>query len=159
MVQVDDGPCVMYIGGGGSGNFVKMVHNGIEYGDMQLISEAYDVLKTLGGLSNPELAEVFAEWNSGELKSFLIEISAIIMAKADDKGEGFLLDKIVDKTGSKGTGKWTVQQAAELSVAAPTITASLDGRWVSCILSMHLRIVTAGIHGKTCSRVNPKLYL
>lgn len=128
--QVDDGPCVMYIGEGGSGNFVKMVHNGIEYGDMQLISEAYDILKTLGGLSNTELAEVFAEWNSGELKSFLIEISAIIMAKADDKGEGYLLDKIVDKTGSKGTGKWTVQQAAELSIAAPTITASLDGRWV-----------------------------
>lgn len=118
----------MYIGEGGSGNFVKMVHNGIEYGDMQLISEAYDILKTLGGLSNQELAEVFAEWNSGDLKSFLIEISSIILAKADDKGDGFLLDKIVDKTGSKGTGKWTVQQAAELSVAAPTITASLDGR-------------------------------
>ncbi|GMH42078.1 hypothetical protein BSKO_09997 [Bryopsis sp. KO-2023] len=131
--QVDDGPCVMYIGEGGSGNFVKMVHNGIEYGDMQLISEAYDVLKTLGGLTNPELAEVFAEWNATDLKSFLVEISAIILAKADDKGEGFLLDKIMDKTGSKGTGKWTVQQAADLSVAAPTITASLDGRYMSAL--------------------------
>jgi len=129
--QVDDGPCVMYIGDGGAGNFVKMVHNGIEYGDMQLISEAYDILHVLGGLSNDEIATVFAEWNSGELQSFLIEISAIIANKKDEEAGGFLLDKIVDKTGAKGTGKWTVQQAAELSVAAPTITASLDGRYMS----------------------------
>ncbi|WIA12411.1 hypothetical protein OEZ85_012454 [Tetradesmus obliquus] len=130
--QVDDGPCVMYIGDGGAGNYVKMVHNGIEYGDMQLISEAYDVLHVLGGLSNDEIAAVFAEWNQGELQSFLIEISAIIAAKKDEDGSS-LVDKIVDKTGAKGTGKWTVQQAAELSVAAPTITASLDGRYMSAL--------------------------
>lgn len=130
--QVDDGPCVTYIGTGGSGNFVKMVHNGIEYGDMQLISEAYDILKTLGGMSNDEIAAVFKEWNSGELSSFLIEISSIIFTVKDDQGSNaHLLDLIVDKTGSKGTGKWTVQQAAELSTAAPTIAASLDGRYMS----------------------------
>lgn len=129
--QVEDGPCVTYIGEGGSGNFVKMVHNGIEYGDMQLISEAYDVLKIAGGLSNEELAEIFHEWNKGELESFLIEITADIFKVKDEYGDGFLVDKILDKTGMKGTGKWTVQQAAELSVAAPTIAASLDCRYLS----------------------------
>ncbi|EXC02963.1 6-phosphogluconate dehydrogenase [Morus notabilis] len=129
--QVEDGACVTYIGEGGSGNFVKMVHNGIEYGDMQLISEAYDVLKNIGGLSNSELSEIFAEWNRGELESFLIEITADIFRVKDEHGDGELVDKILDKTGMKGTGKWTVQQAAELSVAAPTIAASLDCRYLS----------------------------
>lgn len=129
--QVEDGPCVTYIGEGGSGNFVKMVHNGIEYGDMQLISEAYDVLKHVGGLSNSELADIFDEWNRGELESFLVEITADIFKVKDEGGDGYLVDKILDKTGMKGTGKWTVQQAAELSVAAPTIAASLDCRYLS----------------------------
>eukprot|EP00249_Psilotum_nudum_P016121 c25667_g1_i1 orf=477-1955(-) len=129
--QVDDGPCVTYVGEGGSGNFVKMVHNGIEYGDMQLISEAYDVLKTVGGLSNKEIAQTFAEWNKGELESFLIEITADIFTVQDERGEGELVDKVLDKTGMKGTGRWTVQQAAELSIAAPTIAASLDCRFLS----------------------------
>ncbi|VAI69939.1 unnamed protein product [Triticum turgidum subsp. durum] len=124
----DSGPCVTYIGKGGSGNFVKMVHNGIEYGDMQLIAEAYDVLKSVGKLTNGELQQVFAEWNKGELLSFLVEITADIFSIKDDQGEGYLVDKVLDKTGMKGTGKWTVQQAAELSVAAPTIEASLDSR-------------------------------
>lgn len=127
----DSGPCVTYIGKGGSGNFVKMIHNGIEYGDMQLIAEAYDVLKSVGKLSNEELHDVFKEWNKGELLSFLIEITADIFAIKDDKGDGYLVDKVLDKTGMKGTGKWTVQQAAELSVAAPTIAASLDSRFLS----------------------------
>ncbi|CAM8922264.1 unnamed protein product [Rhodiola kirilowii] len=130
--QVDSGPCVTYIGNGGSGNFVKMVHNGIEYGDMQLISEAYDVLKSVGKLSNEELHEVFSEWNKGELLSFLIEITADIFSIKDDKGgEGNLVDKVMDKSGMKGTGKWTVQQAADLSIAAPTIASSLDSRFIS----------------------------
>ncbi|XP_010261979.1 PREDICTED: 6-phosphogluconate dehydrogenase, decarboxylating 1, chloroplastic [Nelumbo nucifera] len=129
--QVEDGHCVTYIGEGGSGNFVKMVHNGIEYGDMQLISEAYDVLKVVGGLSNAELANIFSDWNKGELESFLIEITADIFKVKDECGEGQLVDKILDKTGMKGTGKWTVQQAAELMVAAPTIAASLDCRYLS----------------------------
>eukprot|EP00899_Mesostigma_viride_P010370 jgi/Mesvir1/19334/Mv10392-RA.1 len=129
--QVDDGPCVTYIGDGGAGNFVKMIHNGIEYGDMQLIAEAYDILKNIGGLTNEELHQVFSDWNKGELESFLIEITAKIFAKQDDRGTGSLVDKILDKTGQKGTGKWTVQQAAEVSVAAPTIASSLDGRYLS----------------------------
>ncbi|CAH9114970.1 unnamed protein product [Cuscuta europaea] len=127
----DSGPCVTYIGKGGSGNFVKMVHNGIEYGDMQLIAEAYDVLKSVGKLSNAELHEVFSEWNKGELLSFLIEITADIFGIKDDKADGYLVDKVLDKTGMKGTGKWTVQQAAELSVATPTIASSLDSRFLS----------------------------
>uniref|UniRef100_A0A453GND4 6-phosphogluconate dehydrogenase, decarboxylating n=1 Tax=Aegilops tauschii subsp. strangulata TaxID=200361 RepID=A0A453GND4_AEGTS len=127
----DSGPCVTYIGKGGSGNFVKMVHNGIEYGDMQLIAEAYDVLKSVGKLTNGELQQVFTEWNKGELLSFLVEITADIFSIKDDQGEGYLVDKVLDKTGMKGTGKWTVQQAAELSVAAPTIEASLDSRFLS----------------------------
>ncbi|KAL8106037.1 6-phosphogluconate dehydrogenase, decarboxylating 2-like [Apium graveolens] len=127
----DSGPCVTYIGEGGSGNFVKMVHNGIEYGDMQLISEAYDVLKSVGKLSNEELHQVFTEWNKGELQSFLIEITADIFGIKDDKADGYLVDKVLDKTGMKGTGKWTVQQAAELSIAAPTIASSLDSRFLS----------------------------
>lgn len=99
---------------------------------MQLISEAYDVLKNAGGLSNSELGEIFDEWNRGELESFLIEITADIFRVRDEvTGNGELVDKILDKTGMKGTGKWTVQQAAELSIAAPTIAASLDGRYMS----------------------------
>ncbi|GAB9464101.1 hypothetical protein Gpo141_00001542 [Globisporangium polare] len=130
--QVDDGACTTYLGPIGSGNYVKMVHNGIEYGDMQLIAEAYDILKIAGGLTNAELAQVFDEWNKGDLESFLIEITAAIFAKKDDlEADGYLLDKILDQTGMKGTGRWTVQEAAERSIAAPTITASLDARYLS----------------------------
>ena len=122
-----------YVGKGGAGNFVKMVHNGIEYGDMQLISEAYDILKTVGGLTNEEMHAAFVEWNKAELESYLIEISSYILEKKDDKKEdnSCLVDKHLDKTGMKGTGKWTVQQAAELSIAAPTIASSLDSRFLS----------------------------
>merc|ERR1719198_2438753 len=131
--QVDDGPCVTYVGPGGAGNFVKMVHNGIEYGDMQLIAEAYDILKSLGGYSNQEISEIFADWNAKELSSFLMEISSVILAKEDDQPgkSGSLVDQILDKTGMKGTGKWTIQQAAEMSVAAPTMASALDGRFLS----------------------------
>ena len=131
--QVDGDACVTYLGPGGSGNYVKMVHNGIEYGDMELIAESYDLLKTVGGYSNAELAEIFAEWNKGELESFLIEITAAIFTKKDDKSDGDLVDAILDRTGAKGTGKMTVQEAAEQLVAAPTIAAALDGRYMSSI--------------------------
>jgi 6-phosphogluconate dehydrogenase len=106
-------------------------------GDMQLIAEAYDILKTLGGLNNEELGDMFAEWNTGELESFLIEITAKIFKRKDDQEgkEGYLLDKILDKTGSKGTGKMTVQEAAEQAVACPTITAALDARYLSAVKS------------------------
>jgi 6-phosphogluconate dehydrogenase len=126
--QHKDGPCVTYIGPGGSGHYVKMVHNGIEYGDMQLIAETYDLLKTLGGFSNPELADIFDEWNKGELQSFLIEITAKVLRFKDPEGKGYLVDQILDATGMKGTGKWTVQDAAELGVAASTIATSLEAR-------------------------------
>jgi 6-phosphogluconate dehydrogenase len=129
--QHRDGPCVTYIGPGGSGHYVKMVHNGIEYGDMQLIAEAYDVLRTLGGLGNEELADVFDTWNGAELESFLIEITAKILRKRDGDGKGFLVDQILDATGMKGTGKWTVQDAAELGAPLTTIATSVDARMIA----------------------------
>jgi len=129
------GPCVTYIGPGGAGNYVKMIHNGIEYGDMQLIAETYDILKNVGGLSNPELHTTFSEWNKTELESFLVEITAIIFARKDDYDHSkYAVDMILDRTGSKGTGKWTVQQAAELGVPAPTMSSSLDARYLSSLL-------------------------
>jgi 6-phosphogluconate dehydrogenase len=129
----DSGPCVAYLGSGGSGHFVKMVHNGIEYGDMQLIAEAYDLLKNVAGLSNSQLRETFDEWNKGELKSFLIEItSKVIDFKDADTGKD-LIDQILDKAGQKGTGKWTTQCALDLGVAIPTITAAVDARGISSI--------------------------
>lgn len=131
--KVDDIPCVSYIGPGGAGNFVKMVHNGIEYGDMQLISEAYDILKNIGGLNNEELSKIFEEWNNiSELQSYLMEITSIILKKKDDLVEHkYQIDTILDKTGMKGTGKWTVQNAAELSIAIPTIGSSLEARFLA----------------------------
>ncbi len=129
--QHADGPCVTYVGPGGAGHYVKMVHNGIEYGDMQLIAEAYDVLHTLGGLNNEELADVFIEWNRGELESFLIEITSDIFRQKDPETGGDLVDYVLDATAMKGTGKWTVQDAAELSVAMPTIATSVDARVLS----------------------------
>jgi len=133
--QHADGPCVTYCGPGGSGHYVKMVHNGIEYGDMQLIAEAYDILKTLGGLSNEELADVFDSWNQAELQSFLIEITAKIFRKKDPEGKGWLVDQILDATGMKGTGKWTVQDAAELGAPLPTIATSVDARVIAAAKS------------------------
>jgi 6-phosphogluconate dehydrogenase len=129
--QHRDGPCVTYIGPGGSGHYVKMVHNGIEYGDMQLIAEAYDALKTLGGLSNAELADVFDAWNKVELESYLIEITSKIFRVADPEGGGDLVDHILDATAQKGTGKWTVQEAAEIGAPLPTISTSVDARVIS----------------------------
>jgi len=130
--QVGDEACTGYCGPIGAGNYVKMVHNGIEYGDMQLISEVYDLLKNVCDMGNDEMGELFEEWNKGELASYLIEITAKILKKKDDQGqEGHVVDYILDKTGMKGTGRWTVQEAAEQSVAAPTIAAALDCRYIS----------------------------
>jgi 6-phosphogluconate dehydrogenase len=129
--QVADGACVTYIGPGGAGHYVKMVHNGIEYGDMQLIAEAYDVLKNVGGLTNPELAATFEAWNKSELESYLIEITGIVFRKQDPEGAGELVDKILDVAGMKGTGKWTVEDAAEIGAAVPTIASSVEARILS----------------------------
>jgi len=127
------GKCVTFIGNGGAGHFVKMVHNGIEYGIMQLIAEAYDILKTIGGYTNEQLAETFSAWNTGEdLQSFLVEITAKIFRKKDDETKkGELIDYIKDAAGQKGTGKWTTIAALDLGVAIPTINASVDARVLS----------------------------
>jgi 6-phosphogluconate dehydrogenase len=114
-----------------------MVHNGIEYGDMQLIAEAYDLLKRLGGLSNDELATAFGEWNQGELESFLIEITARIFRKKDDGG-GHLVDKIMDSASMKGTGKWTVIDATQMGVSIPTVAAAVDARLLSALRDQRL---------------------
>ena len=111
IAAVADEPCTNYVGPDGAGHFVKMVHNGIEYGDMQLIAEAYDVLKRIGGYTPEELQEIFAAWNNGPLSSYLIEITAKIFEKRDEDGSSFLVDKILDKAGQKGTGTWTAQIA------------------------------------------------
>ena len=137
--QVNDGPCVTWIGPGGAGNYVKMVHNGIEYGDMQLIAEAYDLMKNVCGMSNPEISATFAEWNSGELKSFLIEITYKILAKKTEDGKEYVLDKILDKTGMKGTGRWTVQEGAEQSVPLSVVAAALDARYLSGLLDERIK--------------------
>ena len=130
--QVDDGPCVTFIGPGGAGHYVKMVHNGIEYGDMQLIAEAYDLLKNALGLSNQQLHEVFAEWNTtDELNSFLIEITADIFKYIDKDTNTHLVDLILDAAGQKGTGRWTVVTSLELGVPIPTIYAAVNARVMS----------------------------
>ena len=130
--QVDDGPCVTYIGPGGSGHYVKMVHNGIEYGDMQLIAEAYDLLKNAAGLDHNQLHEVFAEWNTtDELNSFLIEITADIFTQLDPDTGLPMVDLILDAAGQKGTGRWTVVSALELGVPIPTIFAAVNARITS----------------------------
>jgi 6-phosphogluconate dehydrogenase len=126
-----DGPCVTYVGPGGSGHYVKMVHNGIEYGDMQLIAESYDLLKHVSGLGNAELADTFAEWNRGELQSYLIEITSHIFRMRDPEGSGELIDQILDAASMKGTGKWAVQQAAEIASPVPTMASAVDARVLS----------------------------
>ena len=129
--KVPDGPCVTYVGPGGSGHFVKMVHNGIEYGDMQLIAEAYGLLRDGFGACPDELADIFDEWNRGDLESYLIEITAkILRVKDEDTGQP-LVDLVLDKAGQKGTGKWTSQVALDLGVAIPTIDAAIVARTLS----------------------------
>jgi 6-phosphogluconate dehydrogenase len=129
--KVDGTPCCAYIGEGGSGHYVKMVHNGIEYADMQLIAEAYDLLRHAGGLSNEDLAQTFEIWNNGELNSFLIEITAQIFRTKDPETGGHLVDFVLDKAGNKGTGKWTSQSSLDLGVAAPAIAESVFARFLS----------------------------
>jgi len=132
--QVDDGPCVTFIGPGGAGHYVKMVHNGIEYGDMQLIAEAYDVLRNGLGLNNQQLHEVFLEWNqTEELNSFLIEITADIFSYIDPQTQKPLIDLIVDAAGQKGTGLWTIINSLKLGVPIPTMYAAVYARNISSI--------------------------
>ena len=133
--KVDGEPCVEYLGNGSAGNYVKMIHNGIEYGMMQVISEGYDIMKRGLNMSNDEISNTFLKWNEGRLHSFLIEITAGIFAKRDDLGSGYLIDQILDKAKQKGTGKWTSQNAMDLGTAVPTIDAAVSMREVSALKS------------------------
>ncbi len=145
--KAEDGqPCVDYIGPRGAGHYVKMVHNGIEYGDMQLIAEIYDILHRGLGLSAQELHAIFAEWNTGELKSYLIEITADIFEKMDDETGRPLVDLILDEAQQKGTGKWTSQNALDVGAPIPTINAAVESRILSGLKAQR---VTASrvIHG------------
>ncbi|NLV36821.1 MAG: NADP-dependent phosphogluconate dehydrogenase [Clostridiaceae bacterium] len=131
--KVGGEPCCTYIGRDGAGHYVKMVHNGIEYGDMQLICEAYSLLKNVLGMTAAQLHEVFAQWNKGELDSYLIEITADILAKVDPETGSPMVDVILDKAGQKGTGKWTSKSALDLGVATPVITEAVFARCLSAI--------------------------
>ncbi len=142
----DGAPCVDYMGPRGAGHYVKMVHNGIEYGDMQLIAEVYDVLRRGLGLSTAELADVFAEWNEGELKSYLIEITTDILRHADSETGMPLVDLILDEAAQKGTGKWTSQTALDVGAPVPTINAAVESRILSSLKVERVR-ASAVLHG------------
>ena len=132
--KVDDGsPCCEWVGDNGAGHYVKMVHNGIEYGDMQMICEAYDVLRQVIGMEPAEMSEVFAEWNKGELDSYLIEITAEILAKTDEESGKPMIDLILDAAGQKGTGKWTGIDALQLGAVATAITEAVYARSLSAL--------------------------
>ena len=131
--KVNGEPCCAYIGANGAGHYVKMVHNGIEYGDMQLICEAYSLLKGVVGLSNEQIHDVFTEWNKGELDSYLMKITSEIFAQKDNESGEYMVDIILDKAGQKGTGKWTSQSALDLAVPIPTITEAVFARCMSAI--------------------------
>ncbi|CEG27411.1 6-phosphogluconate dehydrogenase [Bacillus sp. B-jedd] len=149
--KVDGEPCTTYIGPDGAGHYVKMVHNGIEYGDMQLISEAYNILKNVLGMTADELHEVFSEWNKGELDSYLIEITADIFTKKDEETGKPLVDLILDTAGQKGTGKWTSQSALDLGVPLPIITESVFARFISAMKNERVEAskILRGPAGKT----------
>ncbi|MBV9674554.1 MAG: NADP-dependent phosphogluconate dehydrogenase [Verrucomicrobia bacterium] len=131
--QVEGEPCCRYMGTGGAGHYVKMVHNGIEYGDMQLICEAYAIMRDVLGLQAPELHKVFSSWNKGDLDSFLIEITSNIFLKIDPETSKPLIDLILDKAGQKGTGRWTLQSAIDLGVVVSTINAAVEARVLSSL--------------------------
>jgi 6-phosphogluconate dehydrogenase len=131
--RTEAGPCVTHVGSDGAGHFVKMVHNGIEYGDMQLIAEAWDVMRRGLGMSAGETADVFDEWNRGRLESFLVELTARVCRVIDNETKQPLVDVVLDKAGQKGTGRWTTQVALDLGVPVPTIAAALDARGLSSL--------------------------
>ncbi|MGN6814352.1 MAG: NADP-dependent phosphogluconate dehydrogenase [Thermomicrobiales bacterium] len=154
--QVKDGPCVTHIGPGGAGHYVKMVHNGIEYGDMQLIAETYNILKHALGLSAPEMSAIFARWNEGRLNSYLIEITAKVLAYTDDETGKPLVDLILDEAEQKGTGRWTSQNANELGIPIPTIDAAVWSRCISAMKDLRLEAshILHGPDGKQAAGVD-----
>ena len=132
--KVNGEPCVGYLGHNAAGHYVKMVHNGIEYAIMQLISECYDLMNHGLGLSSEELQQVFKDWDSGDMKSFLLEITAVIFARKDENYNRYLLDMILDKAGAKGTGKWTSQEGLDLPMPIPTIDSAVMMRNLSSLI-------------------------
>ncbi|MEX1040384.1 MAG: decarboxylating NADP(+)-dependent phosphogluconate dehydrogenase [Pirellulaceae bacterium] len=146
----EDIPCCEWVGARGAGHYVKMVHNGIEYGDMQMICEAYFLLKNALGLSNDELYEVFADWNRGDLQSYLIEITRDIFSVKDDLADGYLVDKVLDVAGAKGTGKWMSQLAMDLGVPSTLVTSAVYARSLSAIKDarVHASGILKGPSGK-----------
>jgi len=148
--KTEDGePCVGWMGSGGAGHYVKMVHNGIEYGDMQLIAEIYDLLHRGAGISNQELAKIFAGWNKGVLRSYLIEITAEILQRKDDETGQPLVDLILDEAAQKGTGKWASQNSFDLGIAIPTINSAVESRMISALKSE--RVEAAKVLGKAAT--------
>ncbi|MCD6420699.1 MAG: NADP-dependent phosphogluconate dehydrogenase, partial [Synergistetes bacterium] len=139
--RTEDGSCCAYLGKGGAGHFVKMTHNGIEYAIMQIISEAYDLLRTVADIEISEIQQIFEQWNEGRLNSFLMEITAKLLRKIDDETGKPLVELILDKAGSKGTGKWTVQSALDLGVAVPSIAASVNARILSDYKEQRVKLV------------------
>ncbi|MBL8889303.1 MAG: decarboxylating NADP(+)-dependent phosphogluconate dehydrogenase [Planctomycetaceae bacterium] len=135
----NDIPCCEWVGPRGAGHYVKMVHNGIEYGDMQLICEAYLLLKEAAGLNNDEMYEVFDEWNNGELQSYLIEISRDIFSVKDPLGNGHLVDRVLDVAGAKGTGKWMSQLALDLGTPSTLVTTAVFARGISAMKDQRVR--------------------
>ncbi len=157
----DGKPCVVYLGPRGAGHYVKMVHNGIEYGDMQLIAEAYDILQQALGLQAADLAEIFADWNQGELDSFLIEITATIFRRIDEETGKPLVDLVLDKAAQKGTGKWTTQDSLDIGAPIPTINSAVEARILSSLKSERVAAAKvlpagalAGYEGEAAALIN-----
>jgi len=136
--QVDDGACVTHVGKGSAGHFVKMVHNGIEYGDMQLIAECYDLMKNVLGMSHKQMADTFAQWNQDFLESFLIEITERILREVDPQSQQPLVEVILDKAGQKGTGRWTSEIALRYGTPVPTMQAAVEARYLSAMKSQRV---------------------
>ena len=156
--KVEGEPCTTYIGSDGAGHYVKMVHNGIEYGDMELISEAYHLLKHVAGLSNKELADVFTEWNKGDLNSYLIEITSHIFKTKDDLSDKDIIDVIKDNAGQKGTGIWTTKESMDLGVHTSVITSAVFARFISAHRSERIQAkAVLPINTQTLS-INRKMY-
>jgi 6-phosphogluconate dehydrogenase len=152
--KTEDGPCVTFIGNGAAGHYTKMVHNGIEYAMMQLISEVYGLLKNVGGLSNEELQKTFAAWNGSELQGFLMEITADVFLKKDDKTDALLVDMILDKAKQKGTGMWTSQSAMDLNVPIPVIDAAVSMRYLSAMKEERMATAEKYASAKNTAAVN-----
>lgn len=149
--KVDDRPCVVHVGSGGAGHYVKMVHNGIEYADMQLICEAYHILKA-AGFANTELADIFDQWNQGDLESYLVEITAQILRQKDPQSDGDLIDVVLDRAGQKGTGRWTALNAVESAVPLSTIASAVEARLLSSQLNER-RVAASRLSGPDSWRV------